>query len=289
MQTNHFNMRAVGTFRTCARGLLAEALGLVLIVGLAMQFFSSSAVAETVSFEFGGIVTDNSLGSIFDDKNIGDSFSGRFIVDTEATRNDVGDGRVNFIGGGLALTINGKSLITKSLGVWDSCPCPDGVIILWRDDSGNEGSLSLRSNQNIYDTNVVPTSLNIADFDVLAIVNLDDLFHHDRDRGTITSLVAAPSIIVAAPSIIAAINDLITTVVELDHQVGISVSLDEKLNIAHVIADDINENNDIAALNSIEAFINSVEAQRGEKITDGEADALILAAQDIMVLLTTGP
>ena len=37
-----------------------------------------------------------------------------------------------------------------------------------------------------------------------------------------------------------------------------------------------------AAINQLNAFINQVEAQRGKKITDEDADALISAAQRII-------
>lgn len=48
----------------------------------------------------------------------------------------------------------------------------------------------------------------------------------------------------------------------------------------------MNENNDIAAVKSLEAFINAVEAHRGKKISDTEADALIGAAQQTIDQLT---
>ena len=50
--------------------------------------------------------------------------------------------------------------------------------------------------------------------------------------------------------------------------------------------EDENENNDIAAINTLGAFINAVEAQRGKKIPEAEADALIAAAQEIIELLS---
>jgi hypothetical protein len=44
---------------------------------------------------------------------------------------------------------------------------------------------------------------------------------------------------------------------------------------------DANFNNDVAAGNSLEAFINAVEAQRGRKITSAGADKLIASAHEI--------
>ena len=51
--------------------------------------------------------------------------------------------------------------------------------------------------------------------------------------------------------------------------------------------DDLNQNNDVAAINSLEAFINEVEAQRGKKISDAEADALIALAKQIIYQLNS--
>lgn len=77
-------------------------------------------------------------------------------------------------------------------------------------------------------------------------------------------------------------------VMNLNLHEGISNSLDAKLDAVLQALDDANENNDVAAINALEAFINSVEAQRGNKITDADADYLIAAAQEIINLLT-GP
>jgi hypothetical protein len=61
-----------------------------------------------------------------------------------------------------------------------------------------------------------------------------------------------------------------------------------KLNHAIQLLEDNNENNDTAAINSLEAFINAVDAQRGKKISEVDADSLITAAQEIIELLSDG-
>jgi hypothetical protein len=66
---------------------------------------------------------------------------------------------------------------------------------------------------------------------------------------------------------------------------GIENSLMAKLNAALRALEDENENNDAAAVNTLEAFINAVETHRGKKIPEAEADALIAAAQEIIELL----
>ncbi len=63
---------------------------------------------------------------------------------------------------------------------------------------------------------------------------------------------------------------------------GISNSLDAKLSAALNSLNDINQHNDSAAINSLQSFINAVNAQRGNKITNAQADILIQQAQAII-------
>ena len=79
-----------------------------------------------------------------------------------------------------------------------------------------------------------------------------------------------------------AIEALATTVVEMNLQNGIENSIDSKLAAAVAALVDANVNNDGAA------FINAVEAQRGNKITSAQADQLITAAQGIQGMLNCG-
>ena len=84
------------------------------------------------------------------------------------------------------------------------------------------------------------------------------------------------------------LGELAVDVYELNLQNGIENSLDAKLDSALNALDDANENNDVAAINSLGAFINAVEAQSGSKIPVEDADILIAAAQDIIDLLSGG-
>jgi parallel beta-helix repeat protein len=81
------------------------------------------------------------------------------------------------------------------------------------------------------------------------------------------------------------IEQLVYQVEALNLQKGIDNSLDAKLDAAAKALDDVNENNDVAAINTLQAFINAVEAQRGNKIPEADADALIAAAQAIIAML----
>ena len=68
---------------------------------------------------------------------------------------------------------------------------------------------------------------------------------------------------------------------------GIANSLLAKLDTALQKLEDANENNDVAAINLLQAFINAIEAQRGKKIPETDADALIADAMEIIELLST--
>jgi hypothetical protein len=84
---------------------------------------------------------------------------------------------------------------------------------------------------------------------------------------------------------VSAIENLALTVFEMNLQNGIENSLDGKLDAALNALGDANVNNDGAACNSLTAFINAVEAQRGNKITTTQADQLIAATQSIKASL----
>ncbi len=82
------------------------------------------------------------------------------------------------------------------------------------------------------------------------------------------------------------ILQLIITVADLNLHQGIDNSLDAKLDAAWNALDDVNANNDVAAINTIQAFINAVEAQRDNKITSEQADTLVADSQVIIDLLS---
>jgi len=70
---------------------------------------------------------------------------------------------------------------------------------------------------------------------------------------------------------------------------GLETSLLAKLNAAELILTDVVPENDPAAVNVLEAFVNQVEAQSGKKISTADADALIAAAEQIAGLLAPSP
>ena len=87
--------------------------------------------------------------------------------------------------------------------------------------------------------------------------------------------------------IMEAIEDLIATVVSLNLQQGIENALDAKLGAVIQALDDVNQNNDVSAINMLNALIQNVEAQRGISLTDAQADQLIADAQATIDLLSS--
>lgn len=78
---------------------------------------------------------------------------------------------------------------------------------------------------------------------------------------------------------------LVETVMELNINNGISNALDAKLESALEALDDANAKNDVSACNRLQAFLNSVEAQRGTHLSDSDADKVIADAQEIITAL----
>lgn len=81
------------------------------------------------------------------------------------------------------------------------------------------------------------------------------------------------------------ITNLVGDVLLLNLLGGIENSLDAKLETAINALLDVNENNDVAACNSLQAFINAVEAETGNKIPQADADNLVLQVLDIFEVL----
>ena len=81
------------------------------------------------------------------------------------------------------------------------------------------------------------------------------------------------------------VEDLVEDVAALNLQGGIDNSLDTKLDAVLNALDDVNANNDVAACNSIQAFINAVQAQADNKIPQADADYLIAEANEILSIL----
>jgi hypothetical protein len=82
------------------------------------------------------------------------------------------------------------------------------------------------------------------------------------------------------------LSSLINTVLALNSQAGIANSFDAKLQAVMAAIDDANGGNSGSAINVLYAFLNAVEAQRGKSLSDAVADYLVLAAEQIIAVLS---
>jgi uncharacterized delta-60 repeat protein len=104
------------------------------------------------------------------------------------------------------------------------------------------------------------------------------------DQGASSACTATVKVLTASEGTL----QLVAKVMVLNLQNGIENSLDTKLDAALQALDDLNTNNDVAAINAIEAFINHVQAQSGNQISEADADDLIDTANKIIVGLQNG-
>ena len=99
--------------------------------------------------------------------------------------------------------------------------------------------------------------------------------------GATFTLFCAPD----EPDPLTLIEDLVASVMALNAKKGIINSFDAKLGAAAGALADANNNNDVAAINTLNAFINAVQAQVGNAITSSEAADLIAQALGIIGVL----
>lgn len=107
--------------------------------------------------------------------------------------------------------------------------------------------------------------------------DLDGWFTTRWSEYTITEVSVTPESI---------LNDLVSEVVDLNLNAGLDNALDSKLENVLAALDRARDNNTDSAINLLEAFINSVEAQRGKAISDADADSLIESANLVIQLLS---
>jgi len=123
------------------------------------------------------------------------------------------------------------------------------------------------------------------DEDAIFLTVKQDSGHFGFESGDNLQLSASPvpdTRVITAQAPVEALQELIGLVEEFNLQQGIQNNLDAKLAAALQALDDLSENDDAAAINSLEAFINAVEAQWGKELTDAQADELVKRAQAII-------
>ncbi len=118
-----------------------------------------------------------------------------------------------------------------------------------------------------------------------------DSFPYGRPVAALDPLPAPPACLAPPPppDPVELIWELIDEVIGVNLSQGISNSLDVKLDAALRALTDVNENNDVAAVNTLEAFINEVEAQSGQMIPQQDAAHLSALANEIIDLLSPSP
>jgi len=84
---------------------------------------------------------------------------------------------------------------------------------------------------------------------------------------------------------VALVEELSKFIEDLNPQKGISNALDAKLGAVQGALTDLNENNDVAALNAMYAFCYNAQAQSGKQLEEGEVEQLISKADAIIAAI----
>jgi len=109
----------------------------------------------------------------------------------------------------------------------------------------------------------------------------------DAETGELVHLAELVDIDFPAP-VVVLVNDLIQQVIDLDLHNSLKKKLLAKLNTALKKLQDGKESNDNTAVKPLTAFVDAVNDQSGNKISQEDADSLITAAQQIIDMLSSG-
>ena len=80
-------------------------------------------------------------------------------------------------------------------------------------------------------------------------------------------------------------ENFVDTEAGLDSETGLTNRRTAKIEAALRKVEDGNVANDAAAVGSLEAFIHQVNAQRGKKISEADADDLVAGAEELISVL----
>lgn len=131
-----------------------------------------------------------------------------------------------------------------------------------------------------------PTCVEPADLDGDGDLDIATANNWARYTGTDPDACVTVMLSSLAPTPEEMLTDLQQVVVTLNIKAGISNSFDQKLQHARKALGAANAGQRQDAVNALEAFINSVEAQRGNSLSSAEADALIARVRAIIDRLT---
>jgi hypothetical protein len=112
-----------------------------------------------------------------------------------------------------------------------------------------------------------------------------DSFTYKVSDGLADSNLATVSVTVGNLPPEVMVEILSDAVEDLNLPDGTETSLIASLHTASKVLNDSNPQNDVAAVGALQAFINKIEAQRGKKISEADADTLIAGALYIIVVL----
>ena len=146
----------------------------------------------------------------------------------------------------------------------------DGTIVSYHWDFGDGAAGSGVSPAHTYSANGTYTV-------TLTVIDNDGASH-----------MATTSADIASISPEEMIENLVDEIDGMNLPRRIKHSLTTSLDTAMRVLEDSNQQNDVAAINTIESFIHKIEAQRDKRIPEEVADDLITKAQDIIVVLSQG-
>lgn len=158
-------------------------------------------------------------------------------------------------------------------------------LVVWVNGNGYVQGARVDTEGNVLDTAGINLSVSAWDYQLPAVAfgNSNYLVTWELDSSYCEKYAQLVRYEVSTPQTL--LNDLINDVINLNLEHDISNSLDGKLENALAALDDLNDNNDVSAINTLNAFINEVQAQRGHLISEQIADALIASALDIIAAI----
>lgn len=239
--------------------------------------YGFSASGDTAAFQF-----------LFDRVRVGGDGSGAATTGLEFLFTVTNDVQYSF--DGVYTLTGGARLIRQRVELWNwTLGTPVFVSVQESRDTPNE-SFTLGLQEGDFDNRLVgSTSGTLRAGDTYRMVYEFLIFRLPYSRGSDDSASGNFNFNITPADPVVLTQALVDDGLDLNLQNGIANGLDAKLDAVVRALDDLNENNDVAACNALEGFINAVEAQSGNHIPVDDAIALIEETQQIIALLGCSP